>query len=167
MVDDRLVGSEAFGLQRARFALFDPRHARAYHNRGLAHAALGRNQEALVDYARALAIDPGYVRAYQNRLRVLEQLGDLRAMAADYARLAALDRANAADYLYRRGSALHSTIVARAFLSRCIRITAPRSSSVSTSPLKTTTDSVSLAGLRTRSSETFWPPRSVAGASAD
>ena len=85
----------------------DPRHARAFNNRALAQAALGRNAEALADYSQAIALDPGYVRAYQNRLRLLEQQGDLKAMAADYARLAALDQANAADYLYHEGSALH------------------------------------------------------------
>src|SRR5262249_39030085 len=78
----------------------DSTNARAFNNRALAYAALGKADQALADYAAAIRIDPTYTRAYQNRLHLLEQRGDLKAMAADYERLAQLDPKNAADYRY-------------------------------------------------------------------
>lgn len=84
----------------------DPNNARAYNNRGLAHAALGQNDEALADYNAAVVRDATYLRAYKNRLPLLEQRGALREIAADYAMLAQLEPQNAGLYRYRQGSAL-------------------------------------------------------------
>jgi tetratricopeptide (TPR) repeat protein len=89
-----------------RAIALDPTNARAFNNRGLAHAALGQNDQALADYARAVQLDPGYVRAHRNRLNLLEQRGDLRALADGYLALAVADPANRADHLYRTGAAL-------------------------------------------------------------
>lgn len=86
----------------------DPTNSRAFNNRALANVALGQTDQALADYTAAIKIDPTYVRAYQNRIRLLEQLGFLKSVAANYGELARLDPKNAADYLYRQGSALHS-----------------------------------------------------------
>jgi len=85
----------------------DPSNARAFNNRALAYAALGKPDQALADYAAAIKLDPAYLRAYENRLRLLEQRGDLTGMAADYRQLAALDPKNTARYRYREGSALY------------------------------------------------------------
>ena len=90
-----------------RSIALDPTNARAFNNRALALTSLGRIDEALASYAEAIRLDPNYIRAYKNRLRLQEERGDLTAGAADYARLALLEPANAADYRYHEGSALH------------------------------------------------------------
>jgi tetratricopeptide (TPR) repeat protein len=89
-----------------RAIALDPTNARAFNNRGLAHAALGLADQALADYAQAVRLDPTYVRAYRNRLNLLEQRGDLKGMAANYLRLAEVDQPNRADHLYHAGVAL-------------------------------------------------------------
>jgi tetratricopeptide (TPR) repeat protein len=90
-----------------RSIALDPTNARAFNNRALALTALGRIDEALASYGEAIRLDPSYIRANKNLLRLQEERGDLQAVAAGYARLAAFDPANAADYRYHEGSALH------------------------------------------------------------
>ncbi len=67
----------------------DPRHARAYYNRGLAYLHGGKAQEldqAILDFDQAIRLDPGYAPAYTSRavaflLRKGE--GDLERALAD------------------------------------------------------------------------------------
>ncbi len=57
-------------------------------------AGLGRNEEALAEYDRALALDPLLIAAIHNRAGLHEVLGDLEAAVADYRRALRYD----ADY---------------------------------------------------------------------
>src|SRR3989338_4169712 len=64
-------------------------------NRGNVLEKLGRNEEALAAYDKALAIDPKYAFAHYNRGNVLEKLGrDQEALAA-YDKALAIDPNNA------------------------------------------------------------------------
>jgi tetratricopeptide (TPR) repeat protein len=55
-------------------------------NRGRVHAALGRLDEALADYAVAIAADPNHAEHYLERGNILRRMGRTQQAAADYER---------------------------------------------------------------------------------
>jgi tetratricopeptide (TPR) repeat protein len=55
----------------------------AYRNRGTAHFNKREDDEALADFARAVALDPKYASAYRGRGRVLGRKGQLDSAIAD------------------------------------------------------------------------------------
>lgn len=59
-------------------------------NRGRVHAALGRLDEALADYAVAIAADPNHAEHYLERGSILRRMGRAGEAAADYERAIAL-----------------------------------------------------------------------------
>jgi tetratricopeptide (TPR) repeat protein len=59
-------------------------------NRGRVHAALGRLDEALADYAVAIAADPNHAEHYLERGNILRRMGRTDEAAADYERAIAL-----------------------------------------------------------------------------
>lgn len=65
----------------------NPRYEVAWNNRGNALARLGRYEEALRCYERALTLDPGYRGSWMNKGYVLTKLGryDEAAVCADRA----------------------------------------------------------------------------------
>lgn len=50
-------------------------NADVYYNRGLAHEKAGYPDEAIPDYAKAIALDPNYARAYNGRAYAFFELG--------------------------------------------------------------------------------------------
>ena len=65
--------------------------AMVLNNRALAYAATGRGDEALTDFAAAIARDPGYTNAYYNRGSFLAARKQFTAALLDFDRLLALD----------------------------------------------------------------------------
>ena len=55
-----------------------PDYAPAWNNKGLALYVLGRYQEAVDSYAKALSIDPDYVKAWNNKGLALDKLAGTR-----------------------------------------------------------------------------------------
>jgi tetratricopeptide (TPR) repeat protein len=51
----------------------EPDRADAYYQRGRCHALLGKRDDALADYDRAIALDPGHERAAEKRDALLEK----------------------------------------------------------------------------------------------
>jgi tetratricopeptide (TPR) repeat protein len=78
----------------------------AYNNRGVALEALGRLDEALDSFSRALACRPDYAAAVFNRGGVLSALGRWPEALADYDRAVALVPDRFAAYWNNRGLAL-------------------------------------------------------------
>jgi tetratricopeptide (TPR) repeat protein len=76
-----------------------------FFNLGLALKCLGRLDEALASYDRAVALDAGYAEAYNDRGIVLEALHRPADAVASYDRAIAL-RPDYVDALYNRGNAL-------------------------------------------------------------
>ena len=55
---------------------YDPGFARAHNNRGVVYAALGRMDEAAIEFERALALDPKLAPAAKNLKKARRMLGD-------------------------------------------------------------------------------------------
>jgi tetratricopeptide (TPR) repeat protein len=60
--------------------------ATVYSGRGAALSWLGRDEEALADYNRAIALDPSFYQAYLNRANLLRRYGKLDEALADLQR---------------------------------------------------------------------------------
>lgn len=61
----------------------DPQYAKAYNNRGNAHASLGDTDSALSDYDKALELDARLILAYFNRGLIRSQVGAYEGAIAD------------------------------------------------------------------------------------
>jgi tetratricopeptide (TPR) repeat protein len=72
-----------------------------YSNRGNTYKNLGRYDEALADYTRAIERDPAYALAYNNRGVTYADLGRSEEALADYTRAIELDPADATAYSNR------------------------------------------------------------------
>ena len=72
--------------------------AATYNNRGNAYDDLGRYQDAIRDYNRALSIDPDYAIAYNNRGNAKRQLGRYQDAIRDYTRALSIDPDDASAY---------------------------------------------------------------------
>jgi lipoprotein NlpI len=62
----------------------DPKSARAYYLRGLAHAALRQHAEAVADFDRTVALQPRAAEAYQRRGGEHFKLGQIEKSIADF-----------------------------------------------------------------------------------
>jgi tetratricopeptide (TPR) repeat protein len=62
----------------------DPRYARAYHLRGLAHEKAGDIARAYRDFDRAIEMDPDLTAAYRSRDSVLDKAVDDRQEFEDF-----------------------------------------------------------------------------------
>ena len=60
----------------------NPQDASAYNTRGAAYAKLGRYQDAVADFTRAVTIDPNLGAAYTNRALAYRQAGNNEAALA-------------------------------------------------------------------------------------
>ena len=72
-----------------------------YNNRGLAHAALDRFDQAFEDFRGAVGRGPGFAPAYYNQGRLLYELGRYQFAAADYSRAIVIDPLYAEAYAGR------------------------------------------------------------------
>jgi len=63
-------------------AAMNPRHTQSHGNMGICYGQLGRRQEALAAFDKALALDPEYAPALQNR-RIVSSLEEGEALKAD------------------------------------------------------------------------------------
>jgi Tfp pilus assembly protein PilF len=81
----RAGSEEASGASDPRFA-----RAEAYFRAAAGHQSAGRLEEALTDYAKALALNPSDARAYNNMGVALRALGRPEAALASYRRSPAL-----------------------------------------------------------------------------
>ena len=66
--------------------------ADAYNNRGFAYYKLGKHEEAIADYNRAIELQPDYAKAYRNRAEVYRVIGELDKAEADEARADEIDK---------------------------------------------------------------------------
>jgi tetratricopeptide (TPR) repeat protein len=78
----------------------DPEYggAATYNNRGIAYKNLGRYQDAIRDYTRALSIDPDNASAYINRGFAYDELGRYQDAIRDCTRALSIDPDNAIAY---------------------------------------------------------------------
>jgi tetratricopeptide (TPR) repeat protein len=81
--------------------------AGAYFLLGWLHQDMGDDEQALVDYDRAIALDPGHAFAYNNRGNARSAQGDLEGAIADYDRAIDIDPDDALAY-YNRGLARYA-----------------------------------------------------------
>ena len=84
-----------------------PGYAAAYSNLGLALVELGRYEDALARYARAIALQPDYVQAYYNQGIEQHALQQYPAALASYAQAIALQSDHFKAYC-NRGVSLHA-----------------------------------------------------------
>jgi tetratricopeptide (TPR) repeat protein len=70
--------------------------ATVYSGRGAALSWLGRDEEALADYNRAITLDPNFYQAYLNRANLLRRYGKLDEALADLQRAIDADPENPA-----------------------------------------------------------------------
>jgi tetratricopeptide (TPR) repeat protein len=85
---------EDFGTAAAIFTgciLKRPDHAHAYRCRGNAYLSLGRYEEAVADYSRAIELDPRHARDLSNRGKLYRDLGQLDKSLDDVSRAIELD----------------------------------------------------------------------------
>jgi tetratricopeptide (TPR) repeat protein len=54
----------------------NPEHARAYHLRGLVNHSLGKDDEAIKDFDRAIELNPEYGAGYLSRAKLHAALGN-------------------------------------------------------------------------------------------
>ena len=80
-------------------------YGEAYYNRGTCLGHLGRHEEAIADYTRAIELNPQYANAHNNRGNALDDLGRHEEALADYTRAIELNPQYAAAY-NNRGAAL-------------------------------------------------------------
>jgi len=73
----------------------------AYYQRGIDYRRLGRYQEAISDYNRAIALNPAYVAAYYNRGMASQDLGEYDQAISDFNKVIQLDPGEAAAYCHR------------------------------------------------------------------
>jgi tetratricopeptide (TPR) repeat protein len=69
--------------------------AQTHNTLGLAHARVGRYEEAIPEYLRAIELSPGYSDAYNNMGRSLEGLGRIEEAGEAYRAAAEIDPGNA------------------------------------------------------------------------
>lgn len=68
----------------------DPNNAITYYNRGNAKYKLGKNEEAIADYDRAIGLDPNNAIAYYNRGNAKSAIDDKQSAIQDYQKAADL-----------------------------------------------------------------------------
>ena len=68
-----------------------PQDAAAYRARAFGYCDLGRYEEAIADYDKAIGLDPKYAPAYNNRGNAYYDLGQYEEAIADYDRAIALN----------------------------------------------------------------------------
>ena len=100
-------GNHAEAVRQIDLALkINPKAAAvAHNNRGVALKALGRLDEALASYDKALALRPDYAEAFNNRGVALKALGRLDEALASYDKALAV-RPDYAEAFFNRGVAL-------------------------------------------------------------
>lgn len=74
---------EAIGLYSAAIKI-DPKHAKAFYNRGNAKFAMGDKRAAIEDYDAALALDPNNFKALYNCGNAKSDLGEHEGAIQDY-----------------------------------------------------------------------------------
>ena len=67
-----------------RVIAWNPEYTHAFNTRGLCHAALGEQEDAVHDYSTAIGLSPGYVQLYNNRGNALQELNQYEASISDY-----------------------------------------------------------------------------------
>jgi tetratricopeptide (TPR) repeat protein len=112
----------------------NPKNARAFQIRGLAHRAKGDNDRAIADYDEAIRLDPKYALAFNNRGLAYRAKGDNDRAIADCDEAIRLDPRYAAAF-NNRGS----PTAPRAITTAPSRITKRRSASIPNMPWPSTT----------------------------
>ena len=79
----------------------DPENLKAYGNRGISKAALGRHEEAVADYDKVIELDPSDVKGYHNRGMSKAAPGRHEEAIADYDKAIELDPSLGPSYLSR------------------------------------------------------------------
>lgn len=101
----RLAEAEKAYLQVLEAQPNHPDAPFAHNNRGAALKALGRFDEALASYEKAIALKPDYADAFHNRANVLRELKRFDEALASYDKAISL-RPNYANAFNNRGGAL-------------------------------------------------------------
>jgi tetratricopeptide (TPR) repeat protein len=73
----------------------EPKHAVAYHNRGVAYQAKGDLDRAIADYNKAIELKPNYARAYDSRGKAYASKGVYTNAVADVTKASELTRKKA------------------------------------------------------------------------
>ena len=94
LIDD-FISLEGFDINP------DPLYASLYFNRGLAKSYLEQEQEAVVDFTKAIQIDSNYPESYGSRAVSLMHLGDYLAALEDFNKAIELKPKSASDFLNR------------------------------------------------------------------
>ena len=85
----------------------DPRNLKAYGNRGVSKAGLGRYEDAIADYDWVIELDPGNAKGYHNRGNAKHALGRYEDAIADFDKALDLDSSRGLSYV-SRGNAKHA-----------------------------------------------------------
>ncbi len=80
------IWKDSLTLWNHELALYPNTVAGPYNNRGYAYRALGKYEEAIKDFTRAIEIDPYYRGAYNNRAYSFQILGDYDRAVSDFTR---------------------------------------------------------------------------------
>jgi tetratricopeptide (TPR) repeat protein len=70
--------------------IIDPRDARAWNNKGICLASLGRPEDAVPCCNKATQLDPKYVVGWQAKAMIEERLGRIQDAVASYKQFIAL-----------------------------------------------------------------------------
>jgi tetratricopeptide (TPR) repeat protein/S1-C subfamily serine protease len=103
LLNDKASTLEALKQSLKAIAIYDDiirkqPEAYVYNNRGIAKSSLGKNQEAIADFDRAITFNPKYVQAYINRGVPKSELGNKQEAITDYDRAIALNSKSAQAY---------------------------------------------------------------------
>ncbi len=85
-INQTAVWKDSLTLWNHELALYPNTVAGPYNNRGYAYRTLGKYDESIKDFTRALEIDPYYRGAYNNRAYSLQMLGDYDHAVSDFSR---------------------------------------------------------------------------------
>jgi tetratricopeptide (TPR) repeat protein len=85
------VWKDSMTLWNSELEIYPERAFPAYHNRGLLYQAMGRYDQAIADYNKAIEINPRYINSYRNRGLIYRARGQYDRAIADYSKAIEID----------------------------------------------------------------------------